>query len=245
MMQRLFGIGGAEGIYFPNVWPMGFHSSPEVAQVISWLTILARRETEDGLGVRSEELQQMPRFLKIYNTQGDVVGYIFVLLDNILVVSCSKNVTQQWSHRILRNISDFNLEVKAEEIKVPKAPIFRILRCLWLFTNWTSQLQSLRMLTGTLPVEQTCSGDPIFFFFLPGTLLRGECFGRATERNRGSGTAADQAMGQRKVGKMESISSEGLETAQTRVHVSARVLLLIQVKNPLSFFVSDETHGAG
>jgi hypothetical protein len=83
------------------------------------------------------------------------------------------------------------------------------------------------------------------FFFLPGTLLRGECFGRATERNRGSGTAADQAMGQRKVGKMESISSEGLETAQTRVHVSARVLLLIQVKNPLSFFVSDETHGAG
>jgi hypothetical protein len=29
------------------------------------------------------------------------------------------------------------------------------------------------------------------------------------------------------------------------VHVSARVLLLIQVKNPLSFFVSDETHGAG
>ena len=85
----------------------------------------------------------------------------------------------------------------------------------------------------------------LFFFFLPGTLLRGECFGRATERNRGSGTAADQAMGQRKVGKMESISSEGLETAQTRVHVSARVLLLIQVKNPLSFFVSDETHGAG
>ena len=40
-------------------------------------------------------------------------------------------------------------------------------------------------------------------------------------------------------------SLEGLETAQTRVHVSARVLLLIQVKNPLSFFVSDETHGAG
>ena len=115
LMQRLFGIEGAEGIYFPNVWPMGFHSSPEVAQVISWLTILARRETEDGLGVRSEELQQMPRFLKIYNTQGDAVGYIFVLLDNILVVSCSKNVTQQWSHRILRNISDFNLEVKAEE----------------------------------------------------------------------------------------------------------------------------------
>ena len=28
-------------------------------------------------------------------------------------------------------------------------------------TNWTSQLQSLRMLTGTLPVEQTCSGDSI------------------------------------------------------------------------------------
>ena len=51
-LQQWFGIRGfgKEEIYFPNVWPMGFHSSPEVAQCVSWTAVLAREKRRELFG---------------------------------------------------------------------------------------------------------------------------------------------------------------------------------------------------
>jgi hypothetical protein len=111
-LQQWFGIRGfgKDEIYFPNVWPMGFHSSPEVAQCVSWTAVLAREKDESSLAVTPPK-DRMPTVLPIVTKKG-IQGYIFVLLDNILVATDDKSLTAKWRERITRNIRILKLEVK-------------------------------------------------------------------------------------------------------------------------------------
>jgi hypothetical protein len=53
----------------------------------------------------------MPTVLSIVTKKG-IQGYIFVLLDNILVATDDKSLTAKWQERITRNIRILKLEVK-------------------------------------------------------------------------------------------------------------------------------------
>ena len=69
------------------------------------------RMANDGLLGVAASTEIMPTFLPI--TLGGVVrGYIFVLLDNILVITDDETLTRKWQERITRNVNLFNLEIK-------------------------------------------------------------------------------------------------------------------------------------
>ena len=53
-------VDGRGRKYFPNVWPMGFHSSPPTAQCISWTVVLARMANDGLLGVSASTEIMLP-----------------------------------------------------------------------------------------------------------------------------------------------------------------------------------------
>lgn len=110
-LQSLFGAGA----FIPLVFPMGFHSSPEVGQVVSWSTVLAKEAGESSLGA-GDVSAAMPTVLALKDIRGETIGFVFVLLDNICVMTVDRQLTVDWSARIRRNANLFNLEFKESEV---------------------------------------------------------------------------------------------------------------------------------
>jgi len=106
-----FAVKVGRDILLPNVWPMGYHNSPCVAQVLAWATVLWKEKGEDHLGVSVPE-EEMPRFIEIKDAQGNVTGYLFVLLDNLLLIGCDETQFDLWVKRIERNLQSMNIKVK-------------------------------------------------------------------------------------------------------------------------------------
>lgn len=94
----------------PRAHPMGWTSSPVRGQSITWVSVLYREDTEDSLGVKLEEILTMcsssllPPYVNLRdNLDGKIVGRIFVILDNVCVVTNSEPLTSKWETRIKRN----------------------------------------------------------------------------------------------------------------------------------------------
>jgi hypothetical protein len=115
-LQAFFGVRGNGEWYVPQIFCMGFHNSPEVAQVVTWTCVFHREKGQDDLGIAEARGQPgMPRLVPIKDDQGRTIGFIFVLLDNVLVLASSSLIRDWWKRRILTNVALFNLEVKEEE----------------------------------------------------------------------------------------------------------------------------------
>ena len=91
---------------------MGYHRSPGIAQAASWGIILYREEGEDTLGV--QEPTEMPPFLYLMQ-EGEIVGFIFLILDNILVMTDDAALAQKWRDRLKRNAKKFDATFKDME----------------------------------------------------------------------------------------------------------------------------------
>jgi hypothetical protein len=106
-------------VYFvPVATPMGLHSAPAIGQAASWTIVLgelqghARRKLRYRLDV-DEPGDCYPRWIPLRSGGG-----IFVLIDNILVVSPRKDVVDAWWHRL-------NLQAQRYRatFKEPKEPL--------------------------------------------------------------------------------------------------------------------------
>lgn len=111
-LQPLFVLANK---YCPTVWPMGFACAPMVAQCLSWSAVLHREKDQDRLGTPAEPMESMPEFLTLRDAAGQEIGAIFVLLDNILVVTKTEADHHNWAERLRSNIALLNLEVKPGE----------------------------------------------------------------------------------------------------------------------------------
>lgn len=101
----------------PRAFPMGWSFSPIVAQTITWSLVLsqkpgARHKMEADLDLKSLEAHT-GLFSWVPLKSG---GGIFVLLDNILVVSPKKEVAQYWFDKIYYDTKEYNAVLKSKDI---------------------------------------------------------------------------------------------------------------------------------
>ncbi len=122
--QRLFGLpltdrGNERGSYYayPRAFPMGWTYSPLVAQALTWSLVLSRHK-DDGPNFPAaadlpiKHLQQVnDLFSWIPLNNG---GGIFVLLDNILVVTPKKDVADFWFTKIRDDAKRYNIVLKVK-----------------------------------------------------------------------------------------------------------------------------------
>ena len=100
-------------IYRPRTLPMGWYLSPPIAQTITWSMILGdTKEKLLELGVVKDEIEVMPQWLEF----NDRSGGIFVLQDNIFIVTHKKDLAQKWSEYLLKQAAPkmYNAEFKKE-----------------------------------------------------------------------------------------------------------------------------------
>jgi hypothetical protein len=108
--------------------------------------VLFAENEEDPLGIDPKPLV-MPRLLPIRDKEGNLIGAIFVLLDNILVLTVEAELTKRWADRITRNSERvLNLQIKREEVHFSSIPLAA-----------TSEV------TGTPPWEATFSFSGVEF----------------------------------------------------------------------------------
>ena len=124
-LRRFFGIemtdrdnrGKQEKFYMhPRMVPMGFTLAPYIAQRCTWSLLLASEEAkigaESGLGPQLQRLpglKEPPSWVPLKDGGG-----IFVLLDNVLIVTPVEDVADFWFERFFKNCDDFNAILKYE-----------------------------------------------------------------------------------------------------------------------------------
>ena len=108
--------------YFPMAIPMGWTFSPLIAQSNTWALVLYRQLGHDA----KYDLPDLGT-LKRYNSPFPWIplrsgGGIFVLLDNILVVSPHKQVRDAWVEAIVENCNHFHAYLKTSEKELKVHP---------------------------------------------------------------------------------------------------------------------------
>lgn len=97
----------------PTAVTMGWQDAPVLAQTVTWLIAMHREPQEKDLGLRLvHDGNILPKYAQIVDSLAVLVGYLFVLLDGIAVMSASQEVHTLWTRRILRNSAIFRVAVK-------------------------------------------------------------------------------------------------------------------------------------
>lgn len=120
--RRYLRIKLKEKYVYPSAWPMGFHMSPAIAQACTWTILLAdldkndelTRRTRTSLGIGSEvKFDEYIQWLPL-----EEGGGVFVLIDNIFIVTKSEQIKEKWKQRITRNAQALGATLK--EVKNEK-----------------------------------------------------------------------------------------------------------------------------
>ena len=90
-------------ILFPNVLPMGHTWAPWAGHHLCWGLVTMRKPDQDPLGVREEDLKELPTIVTLYDDEGNEDGFIVVYIDNMMVATKSKRRAHQWAARISSN----------------------------------------------------------------------------------------------------------------------------------------------
>jgi hypothetical protein len=107
-------------LMYPQAVPMGWTLAPRIAHSISWCLLLGNSPTgKNQLGVQGDVPSEVLENLK--KAEHPPVwlpfkhgGGIFVLLDNILIVSSRKKVTDWWFERLMTTAEKYHAIVKCE-----------------------------------------------------------------------------------------------------------------------------------
>lgn len=109
-LRNLFQFRFKNGdVFRSKLLAMGWCCSPPIAQAITWTLVLsaARGKKVPGLS-RLELLKQMPPWLAFDKDEGG----IFVLQDNIFIVTDNKQLADAWSSHLSERAKHFNAEFK-------------------------------------------------------------------------------------------------------------------------------------
>ena len=96
-----YGLMLISGLYIPTQVPMGSTHGPAWASAFAFCVIAYREKHEETLGLRVPP-GIIPTVLEIIK-DGAVVGYIWIVIDNILVATSIPELTDLWRQRIERN----------------------------------------------------------------------------------------------------------------------------------------------
>lgn len=93
--------------------PMGWYLSPIIAQALTWSLVLGY-EWPSHIG-KQEDYKTMPSWIPFKNKEGG----IFVLLDNILIITNDEAIAKEWTERLKRNAAPDRLNIAfKDEVKV-------------------------------------------------------------------------------------------------------------------------------
>ena len=102
MMARYYAIAPGGEDYVPTVLPMGATWGPALGQATTIAMIAFRMNAKESkIGLRVPQ-DKCPSVLDIV-VGGELVGHIFVCIDNICVVARDPAVVEQWWNRLNRN----------------------------------------------------------------------------------------------------------------------------------------------
>jgi len=114
-LRPYFAVMDSKGsAWLPNVVPMGWQDAPMIGQTLTWMCVLAREPEEDDLGIVPVlEGGDMPSYAAIRHPRKEsTLGYIFVLLDGIAIISRSESVHTKWLKRVQRNAKRMGAVIK-------------------------------------------------------------------------------------------------------------------------------------
>ena len=109
VLQNLFVVAGD---YVPLVMAMGYTRAPAIGQGATWSIVLFREPGESSLGA-PERVPEFPTFIALH-LDGKLRGYIFVLIDNIMICTIDEALAELWSKRVNRNAKKFHAIFKVE-----------------------------------------------------------------------------------------------------------------------------------
>ena len=96
-----YGLMLVTGLFIPTQVPMGSTHGPAWASSFAFCVVAFREAHESTLGLRVPP-DIIPTVLDIF-MEGVLVGHIWIVIDNILVVTTIPALTQQWRERLNRN----------------------------------------------------------------------------------------------------------------------------------------------
>ena len=96
-----YALALVSGLYIPTQVPMGSTHGPAWASAFAFGVVAYREQHESTLGLRVPA-GTIPTVLEIV-ASGVVVGYIWIVIDNILVATSDPDLTKEWRKRIERN----------------------------------------------------------------------------------------------------------------------------------------------
>lgn len=102
---------------FPRVCPMGWTMSPIIGQCCTWALLMVTKNNEQ----HDKEKFDLPHPLELSKHTSPFTwiplargGGIFVLLDNVLIVTPEKEVAENWLQHIVDNANEFHAVIKCE-----------------------------------------------------------------------------------------------------------------------------------
>ena len=101
-----------EKIFFPRVWPMGASPAPGIGQSVTWSMLLHNLEIDpclkESLGiVWPGDFDVIPPWIPL-----SCGGAVFVLIDNIFVVTSNSKFSENWRTRIFESTKYFKATLK-------------------------------------------------------------------------------------------------------------------------------------
>lgn len=110
-LRKLFQFHTNKSIFTANTLPMGWYLSPPIAQAATWALILGGDVEGSGYDISFKSVHkcaEMPSWIPFRNSQGG----IFVLQDNIFIISNNKSTVTIWSERLFARAKETNVEFK-------------------------------------------------------------------------------------------------------------------------------------
>jgi hypothetical protein len=113
----------------PRAVPMGWKRAPKIGQAATWSMLLGRNEHNErladasisGVHVKYTLSNEMPAWIPFeaadgQSNEGAENGGIFVILDNIFVVTPDERLATYWRDRILSQTATYNAEIKKASV---------------------------------------------------------------------------------------------------------------------------------
>ena len=94
-------------VYLPNVMAMGHKASAYCGGLLCWAMVLMTAGEDPLLGVREEDLKKKPVILFLYDG-GNIVGFIVVYIDNIMIACKDAALARRWETRLYKNARRLN-----------------------------------------------------------------------------------------------------------------------------------------
>lgn len=113
----------------PRAVPMGWKRAPKIGQAATWSMLLGRNEKNErlaaaeisGVNAKYAMSDEMPAWIPFEATDGQSNaggenGGVFVILDNIFVVTPDERLANYWRDRILSQTKHYNAEIKKANV---------------------------------------------------------------------------------------------------------------------------------